>query len=359
MGLAPGIGDLADSHNNFLEQMFKHGMISKKQFGVHTHMWNSTDDPSMIRFGGYDETSFKKGHRQVWLNTLNSTTWEIQFEKVGFKSDTLVNRTRALINPGFPFIGMPEDAFLAFKDDLSTAYPDEKLTCTDKDWCYFFTPCSTIGERMPDLKFFFPMDDGTSKKFSVPAKSFLYSDVDKKTNQTICHLGVIGQTQTGVWNLGQSFMENFYVTFDASGDKLRIGVSSEEEDSLLEKTGFIVALIVVAIFIAIFLVLSIFCCIRKFKENKLKKAKTYFDSLQQQSHDDEDGQVGKNTRKSKKPLHKSAADEELERTNPNSFIGVNSDDDDDEVSSAEARDKVPEAYSLSLTSNERILENLM
>ena len=77
MGLAPGIGDLADSQNNLLEQMFKHGMISKKQFGVHTHMWNSTDDPSMIRFGGYDETSFKKRHRQVWLNTLNSTTWEI------------------------------------------------------------------------------------------------------------------------------------------------------------------------------------------------------------------------------------------------------------------------------------------
>jgi len=72
-------------------------------------------------------------------------------------------------------------------------------------------------------------------------------------------------------------MENFYVTFDASGEKLRVGVSSEEEDSLLEKTGFIVALIVVAIFIAIFLLLSIFCCIRKFKENKLKKAKTYFD----------------------------------------------------------------------------------
>jgi len=105
----------------------------------------------------------------------------------------MVNRTRALINPGFPFIGMPEDAFLAFKTDLFTAYPDEKLTCTDKDWCYFYSPCSTIGERMPDLKFFFPMEDGTSKKFSVPAKSFLYNDLEKKTNQTICHLGVIGQ----------------------------------------------------------------------------------------------------------------------------------------------------------------------
>jgi len=71
---------------------------------------------------------------------------------------------------------------------------------------------------------------------------------------------------------------------------------------LLEKTGFIVALIIVAVFIAIFLVLSIFCCVRKYKEIKLKRAKTYFDSLQKQSHDDEDEEVNKQTRKNKKTL---------------------------------------------------------
>ena len=88
---------------------------------------------------------------------------------------------------------MPKDAFAAFKNDVVSAYPDEPVTCTDFDWCYFYKPCSQIGEKMPDLKFYFPMEDGTSKKFSVPAKSFLYSDVDPKTNLAMCHLGVIGQ----------------------------------------------------------------------------------------------------------------------------------------------------------------------
>ena len=42
--------------------MYKHQMISKKVFGFHTHMWNSTEDPSVVRFGGYHEDLFGKGH---------------------------------------------------------------------------------------------------------------------------------------------------------------------------------------------------------------------------------------------------------------------------------------------------------
>lgn len=64
LGLAPASGDgiLTTQHNNVLEQMHFHGMINKKMFGVHTHMWNSTEDPSEIRFGGYNEELFKAGH---------------------------------------------------------------------------------------------------------------------------------------------------------------------------------------------------------------------------------------------------------------------------------------------------------
>jgi len=62
-GLAPSNSiDLGDSSNNILEQMYFHGMVTKKQFGVHTHMRNSTEDPSTIRFGGYNEELFKAGH---------------------------------------------------------------------------------------------------------------------------------------------------------------------------------------------------------------------------------------------------------------------------------------------------------
>ena len=57
-----------------------HHLLTKKQFGVHTHLWNSTEDPSQIRFGGYNEELFKAGHKQVWLDTLNKTTWIVEVD---------------------------------------------------------------------------------------------------------------------------------------------------------------------------------------------------------------------------------------------------------------------------------------
>lgn len=146
MGLSPGLGwgGLEDNHNNFLAQMYKHKMISSKVFGIHTQMWNSTEEPSEVRFGGYHQDLFGKGHDQVWLNTLNNTSWEVSFASIGFTTKAISHLTRALINPGFPFIGMPIDAFQNFKIELEDAYPEEPVTCTALDWCYFYKPCEAI-----------------------------------------------------------------------------------------------------------------------------------------------------------------------------------------------------------------------
>jgi hypothetical protein len=50
LGLAPRykskINDTRHTRNNVLEQMHYHKMIGRKIFGVHTHMFNSTEDPS-------------------------------------------------------------------------------------------------------------------------------------------------------------------------------------------------------------------------------------------------------------------------------------------------------------------------
>lgn len=118
LGLAPADGDgiLTTQHNNVLEQMHFHGMIKKKMFGVHTHMFNSTEDPSEIRFGGYNEELFKAGHSQTWLNTVNTSTWELALIDGAFHEPNLYNDTsqRALIDPGYPFIAVPELAFEQF-----------------------------------------------------------------------------------------------------------------------------------------------------------------------------------------------------------------------------------------------------
>lgn len=134
-----------------LAALVKEEMISKPIMGVHTHMFNSTEDPSHIRFGGYNEELFAQGESQVWLSTVNNTSWEMEMSSVKFHGDSIGEAASAIINPGYPFIGVPKSTFDLFKKDVKEAYPDEAITCEALDWCYFIQTCAKIQEQMPDI----------------------------------------------------------------------------------------------------------------------------------------------------------------------------------------------------------------
>lgn len=88
-GLSPSRGIGGSSEMNLLQQIQDRGMIKHKVIGVHTQMRNSTEDPSEMRFGGYNEGLFKEGHEQIWMNTTNPMSWEVKFDSVGFHSDII------------------------------------------------------------------------------------------------------------------------------------------------------------------------------------------------------------------------------------------------------------------------------
>lgn len=164
---------------------------------------------------------------------------------------------------------MPISAFENFKKDVLEAYPDEPVTCTAMDWCYFFTPCDKLMDDMPDLKFSFATNEGEVDElttYNIKPKSFLYADVDYRTNITTCHLGIIGQRYNDMehWVLGGAFMENFYVTFDAtSPEQLRVGLSyNEVEEPKLSNFVMLLLLLIVGFLLVIFIVLGICCCCR-------------------------------------------------------------------------------------------------
>lgn len=70
------------------------------------------------------------------MNTTNPTmSWEVKFDNAGFNAEYLWNNTHALIDPGYPFIGMPWDSFKSFEKDLAEVYPDHAINCTKEDWC--------------------------------------------------------------------------------------------------------------------------------------------------------------------------------------------------------------------------------
>ena len=53
----------------------------------------------------------------------------------------------------------------------------------------------------------------------MPAESFLFQEVDPSYNIDTCHLAIIGQNfhNLDYWVLGDTFLQNYYVAFDAVG----------------------------------------------------------------------------------------------------------------------------------------------
>ena len=212
-------------------------------------MFNTTEDPTQIRFGAFNKDLFMEGHELLLTETRSKHSWEIKFNSAGFFSEETWKGWHALIDPGYPFIALPKQAFEAFKRDLMSAYPDEPVTCADEEWCYFMRPCSKISKKMPDLKFTFPTHKD-SVTYRIPSKSFLFSDVDPRTELKTCHLGIVQQrfSDTDHFVLGSSFMENFYVVYDASDpNKNRIGLSYNVKQAVADKNNSLaITMIVIA-----------------------------------------------------------------------------------------------------------------
>ena len=87
MGLSTGSGFDNAMESSLLYQMYDSGMIKSKVFGVHTHMFNSTQDPSQIRFGGFNEKLFEEGHDLMMIETSSKSSWQIKFNSAGFHSE--------------------------------------------------------------------------------------------------------------------------------------------------------------------------------------------------------------------------------------------------------------------------------
>lgn len=129
----------------------------------------------------------------LMMLTRSIHTWEVKFTSASFYTDKVWKGWHALIDPGYPYIAMPKQAFTTFKNDLLKAYPDEVVTCSDEEWCYFISTCDKVIESMPDLAFTFPTEhkDIKSATYNIPAKSFLFNDVDPRTKLNICHVGIV------------------------------------------------------------------------------------------------------------------------------------------------------------------------
>lgn len=175
-----------------LDQMFDNGIIEDRKFGIHTYLMNDTDVQSTIRFGGFNDELMQDGHGLVFLDTVSTDSWAVPMQQVDFHGkDILKKPSKAVFNPGNPFIAIPIDDFQKYSESLKAAHPDLNLVTTRYDWCYFIQSCDKVKDIIDPLVFTFG-DENESKTFSIPASSFLVPDVDYRTNLTLCHLGIVG-----------------------------------------------------------------------------------------------------------------------------------------------------------------------
>lgn len=251
-----------------LDQFFERGIISKKIFGVDTRVHNATSVGSSIRFGDLKLDALPAGHALKYIPTEASDSWAVTLQRLDFHGQDILGRpSKAVISPGFPFIAAPLDEFNKFKDSLKAAFPDTNLVCTRYDWCYFIDSCDNIVKNVDPLTFF--LGSGAQQlNVTVPISQVTVADQDWNTNLTLCHLGIVGQKWHATfdnWILGEDFMENNYVAFDASDpSSLKIGIASEIEP----KSGGgiaggsslkLIAIIVIAALSVVVLGLGLWC----------------------------------------------------------------------------------------------------
>lgn len=310
LGLNVGKGFTEDDKRskNVLDAFKDAGVIEDKMFGVHTFLQNRTDSESQIRFGAINQDLLTAGHDLIYYKTLDKDTWEIPVQKVSFASDDLLNATtKAIINPGYPFIGMPSEDFEKFKGDIETLYPDDYFTCTHWDWCFFYKKCNDIVDEMSPL--IFTIGEGDNQRtYEIPASQFMIEVWDDMTDSMTCHLGVVGQVyleDMSHWMLGETFMQGFYVSYDARDmENLYVGLSHELGPKTPSKAQevFIYIMATLAVLMLTVVIGSIACyCCARYRKRKIQgkldlfeaSKKLYKDNIETLDSDgDEDKEDG-------------------------------------------------------------------
>ena len=128
------------------------------------------------------------------------TSWAIASEYATlFGRKIWSEATPVLIDPSYPYIGLPEGIFVEFLRDIEEAEHDHPIFChTHVDWCYFEQPCEKIVSKMPDFKITFNgslLQNGKNTQlvtYNVPASSYLFEQESKAQ----CHVGLINQKES-------------------------------------------------------------------------------------------------------------------------------------------------------------------
>jgi hypothetical protein len=212
---------------------------------------NERNMGSALQLGSYNNDFIRteEGDKKVgdamgitWHDTDkdNFGGWGLKVRKLYIQNFHFNHNERAVLNPGSPFIYLPEKAFKLFQTKIQEDY--SKITCHDqmcfveKKYCnqaYSLPPISiTIGEYMYQVS----SDEYVNSKLF---KDYCLIQVQKSAYDHII--------------LGEPFMKAFYVTNNFEKNQIGIAMNTAAKYSTMTKApyspedsaGWIIALIIV------------------------------------------------------------------------------------------------------------------
>ena len=102
---------------------------------------------SSIKFGSWDEQGLREGTRLRMIQTTDNESWEVSLSDVSLaqKEIELSNQaTKALIEPQYPYIYIPESDFIIYKKKLEDAYPFQLACSNERKACFFNHDCDAV-----------------------------------------------------------------------------------------------------------------------------------------------------------------------------------------------------------------------
>lgn len=118
---------------------------------------------SVIKFGSWDKFTLAPDTELHMLKTDNLESWNLKGTQVKFGDDIMMEKHIFVdIDPGVPYIYVPDEDFAVLIADLSKSYFDQGLKCVFNDnYCKFFEACSNV-RPLSDREFTVTVTDGDS-----------------------------------------------------------------------------------------------------------------------------------------------------------------------------------------------------
>eukprot|EP00347_Sterkiella_histriomuscorum_P006554 403352331 len=275
LGLAPSSQRTRASL--FIDELYQNGIIDNRIFAFYMaedgQMNPEDSQQSKILFGGYNSSYFQDTkyakyfnvnysmevssetgkQRQVqptWNELINTNYWSLQLVGVKLGDKVLqLSSNVAIVDTGTSYLLMPNPDF----DQLVNYFQSNNICGQDQQKNLFKCLCTDqIYQHYPDIH----IQIGNNV-YTIPKEQYI---IPINGNCYFLIMNMTFSQGTGVWILGDNFLQNYVAVFDY--DNMRVGFIGEsyEEDipkTVIEYLTYVVSglLVVVIIFVVVHL-----CC---------------------------------------------------------------------------------------------------